>query len=960
MSLSRGVCEVVFLTMIAGTMLDQSVIAGDAVLQPVITRAQIESDWVLQDRVRGLPPLLPGTDHVQVTTTADAAGGCDGVIDGTCGFHTGDDTGPWWQVDLGNPMRLDRVVIYNRGDGASDRALRLEVQLSVEGQEWDRVYQHDGTPFLGAVDQRPLVVPCAGSLARWVRIQLPGKTYLHLDEIQVYRVGCADNIALRRPADQSSVSAWSTQPVVTPKAQLPVPDYPVAEVVQRGLRLVGELARMGIDVAGAERELLRIEKQYSDLPDGGSPEQRKPLYFRARWAVRKLALRSPLLDFDDLLLVKRVPGSFTHMSDQYYGWFSRPGGGLCVLKNWKTAAPHLQSLTDTFAPGSFLRPDISYDGQRVLFAYCKYFVGVNDEPNKLDKSNIPEEAFYHLYEMRLDGSNIRRLTHGNYDDFDGRYLPDGRIVFLSTRRGQALQCASSTFVANSDRAADDCYVRCGGGPERPVAVYTLHAMDADGGNLVRISPFEMFEWTPSVDNNGQIIYARWDYVDRDNMPYESLWATNPDGTNARAIFGNYTRTPHGIFEARSIPDSQKLIFTASGHHALTGGSLVLLDPNRGLDGDGPMQRLTPEVVFPESEGWPQTYFANPYPLSERQLLVAWSGSPFPRGTPHPRWGMPGEPNDLGIYLFDTFGNLNLIYRDAAISSMYPLPIGPRHRPPRVASAVVAHGTAEGRILLEDVYRGLDSVPRGTIRQLRLVAVPAKTHPTMNFPNMGITHDDPGKAILGTVPVEPDGSALFRVPAGVAVFFQALDADGMAVQTMRSATYVQPGQTLACIGCHEPRSTAPPITPMQALAKPASRIKPGPSGSWPLDYYELVQPVLNQRCVSCHTPKGTGAVVDLTAEHSYDTLVNYGTPSLAQHVMQRYHAGFSVPNSCAARSNALWQLLAQGHHDVRLDRDERQRLIVWMDTYGQRAGAFSARQADELRLLRERMAALLTE
>ncbi len=185
-------------------------------------------------------------------------------------------------------------------------------------------------------------------------------------------------------------------------------------------------------------------------------------------------------------------------------------------------------------------------------------------------------------------------------------------------------------------------------------------MDRQGQQIAQISPFEMFEWTPSVDQHGQILYARWDYVDRHNMPYMSLWSTLPDGTEARAVYGNYTRNPHCIFEARRVPDSRKIIFTASGHHAQTGGSLVLLDPQRGCDGEEPLTRLTPEVVFPESEGWPQTYFANPYPLSENHFLVSWSSAPLPPGTPRPEWGMAGPENDLGIYLFDAFGNLNLL------------------------------------------------------------------------------------------------------------------------------------------------------------------------------------------------------------------------------------------------------------------------------------------------------------
>jgi hypothetical protein len=489
-------------------------------------------------------------------------------------------------------------------------------------------------------------------------------------------------------------------------------------------------------------------------------------------------------------------------------------------------------------------------------------------------------------------------------------------------------------------------------------VYTLHVLRADGGGISQISPFEMFEWTPSVDHEGRILYARWDYVDRHNMPYMSLWSALPDGTNPQAVYGNMTRNPHCVFEARTIPGSRKIIFTASGHHAFTGGSLVLLDPRKGNDGEGPITRLTPEVAFPESEGWPQSYFANPYPFSDEHYLVAWSGSPLPPGTPPPAWGSPGPPNDLGLYLFDAFGNLNLIYRDPAISSVTPLPIRPRRRPPAINSYVDPGGRQEGAMLVQNVHRGLEPNPQGTIRQLRLVGIPVKTHPTMNYPSIGLTRDDPGKFVMGTVPVEADGSAYFRVPSGVAFFLQALDEEGIAVQTMRSATSVQPGQTFSCIGCHEPRNTSPPSENPMALARAPSQITPGPEGSWPLDYQALVGPVLEKHCVRCHKPGTDGEKFELTPEKSYESLVAYGSPSLRDHVLTRYNEGRSLAGAGAARTSALLQLLRAGHYDVRITRGDLDRLATWMDTYAQRKGSFGVEQEERLEELKRIMAEML--
>ena len=193
-----------------------------------------------------------------------------------------------------------------------------------------------------------------------------------------------------------------------------------------------------------------------------------------------MALANPLLNFDQVLFVKRAPPVFPHMSDQYYGWWQRPGGGVWLLEGFKTDAPRVRCLTESFPDGAFLRPDLSADGQRVLFAYARYYPHVAGI-DKMDKLALPEDVFFHLYEMRLDGSGVRQLTRGCYDDFDGRYLPDGEIVFLSTRKGQALQCTQATASATLGATLPDSYVRCGGGNTRPVAVYTLHRMNAEGG-----------------------------------------------------------------------------------------------------------------------------------------------------------------------------------------------------------------------------------------------------------------------------------------------------------------------------------------------------------------------------------------------------------------------------------------------------------------------------------------------
>ena len=927
-------------------------VAAPGIGEP-LTRERIEADWLRQDTVRGIPLPL---NAKPVTPEEDAAGACDGVRDAAFGFHPAREDQPWWQVDLVRITAIDQILIYNRCDAHAGRSAHLQVLLSDDARKWKQVYQHNGTVFYGQQDGQPLSVKLRKSRARYVRLQLPDRnTSLHLDEVEVYPAGNHRNIALAKPATQSSVSPQSrrVRPLLI-KPEL----FATGHVVERGLKLAENLRHLGVEVE-AETAALHATTQPGVQ---NSEPQKHDLYLRTRWAVRKMALRNPLLDFDRVLFVEREParfkvsaksGWFTHMSDQYYGWFTRPGGGLYMLEGLKSGQPSVRCLTPSFEPGPIIRPDLSYDARKVLFAYSKYYPGLLDLTNKLDKTQIPEDAFFHLYEMNLDGSGLRPLTHGKYDHFDGHYLPSGEIVFLSTRRGEYPRY---TTAAARRPGTDHCdsYVRCGGDEFRPVAVYTLHVMNAKGGNIRPLSPFAMFEWEPSVDNQGRVIYTRWDYVDREAMPYMSLWATRPDGSQAEAIFGNYTLNPHCMFEPRAIPNSRKFVFTASAHHSNTAGSLVLLDPTQGTDGNRPMTRLTSEVAFPEIEAWPDTYYANPFPLSEEHYLVAWSDQPL-RSAGHEMGAAA-----MGIYLFDTFGNLELLWRDSKLSCMYPIPVRPRAKPPQVSGLAELGGSQEGRLLLLDVYRGLEGIPRGTIRRLRIVGVPPKNHPRMNHPIMGVTVHDPGKFVLGTVPVEGDGSAYFRAPSGVPFFLQALDADGMAVQTMRSATYLQPGQQTSCVGCHEPRHTAPPDHAPLALNREASSIRPGPEGSWPLDYAALVQPVLQRHCVECHRPGTKGAQFDLTAEKSYESMVNYGTPSLKTHVVTFHRQGRSAPGVGAARDNPLVHLLKGGHYDVALGVDDWSRIVTWMDTYGQRLGSFSPEQAQQLRTLRDEMAALLAK
>jgi hypothetical protein len=336
-------------------------------------------------------------------------------------------------------------------------------------------------------------------------------------------------------------------------------------------------------------------------------------------------------------------------------------------------------------------------------------------------------------------------------------------------------------------------------------------------------------------------------------------------------------------------------------------------------------------------------------LSEDFYLVSWSNRKLP---PHCRAddSTRNPTHAQGLYLYDRFGNLDLLYRDPVISCKNPIPLQPRTPPPAKPKVADRAGEQSGAFLLQDVYDGMDGVPKGAIKRLRIVAITPKVQPEMNRPPIGISREDTGKYILGSVPVDEDGSAHFVCPSGIPVFFQALDAEGRSVQTMRSITYLQPGQTLSCLGCHEPRLRAPQNKPLPLAAKrPPSKMSPGPEGTLPLRYDRVVQPVLDQHCIGCHSPKGKAVAarkLDLTAKRSYKNLLTCAKDDLKKLVFERDYS--RVNDGPALNSKLVKHLQSHPKHkELKLTDADWRRLYAWMDTYGATVGCFSEQQEKEL-------------
>ena len=702
----------------------------------------------------------------------------------------------------------------------------------------------------------------------------------------------------------------------------------IRDAQSRVSRLLEDLGRQfrTLDLRAEQAALMRLSRCV-ELLDTLDEPSRLELYAELRWLARGVALRNPLWADTPLVFMKRHR-FISQMLHEYLGYFydygDIAGGGVYLLPEPGRSLQARDVIAGRLPRGNFATLAVAYDARTVYFAFAER------APQK-PAYYSPERRCFHLFAVDPQGADLRPLTEGPNDDFDPCPLPDGGIAFMSTRRGGFGRCHN---------------------PWEPLPAYTLHRMDASGQNVRTLSFHETNQWHPAVLADGRVIYSRWDYVDRSAANFHGLWTSRPDGTQPSLVFGNYTHQINACYQPRAIPGSQRIAFIAGAHHADVGGSLVAVDPQRtsldpatGEDRLEAIERLTPEVCFPEAPGWPQSYFHGPWPLSEDYYLVAFSWEPLP--------GMgPGVQRDTatGLYYFDRFGNLELLYREAGVSCMYPIPLAARAAPPTIPCTLEPALGDEGELILTDVRRSLFPLPPSRpIRQLRIYQVLPKTETHVaNRPRLGYANAEGARLLLGSVPVEADGSAYFRVPARKPIYFQAVDDQERAVQTMRSVVYLQPGERRGCVGCHEPPTTTPARRPALALRRPASEIAPGPDGTRPFSYPRLVQPVLDRHCVTCHDgASGPGHSELVLAGHAADVFTaSYN--SLRPFVRWYEWGGQSIgqiatrPGHGGADQSPLSKILADPTHAsaLRLSVDDRRRIDLWLDSNAAFYGTYS--------------------
>ena len=767
-----------------------------------------------------------------------------------------------------------------------------------------------------------LLLGAAAASAAPVKLDLDAETKAQFDEL-------ARQVGSRKWYAKVASQAFDPQALILPEDRDP------ADVVLR--RTAALLARLKAmprrpDVTAVEKELAQLRAAAAQT-DIKNVKERYALYAAACKLRRRIAFANPLLGFKRILFIKRHnPGGPFHMCDQYYGCNAKAGGGLFVLSDPFESEPELTDLLagavvekgrlkgKQLAGGAFLSPELSFDAGTVLFAYT--------ECRAKKTYTWGPTISWHVFKIGADGTGLVQLTDGPADDFDPCFLPNGRVAFISLRRGG--------------------YLRCG----RHCPVYTLFSMERDGSDILPLSFHETHEWQPSVTNEGMIAYTRWDYVDRDTNVAHHIWVCYPDGRDPRAFHGNYPERresrPWMEMSIRAIPGSPRFVAVTGAHHGNAFGSLVLIDHR--LDDDCAMSqlaRLTPDVPFPEAEGRPigkYMVYGTPWPLSEDDYLCVYGR----------------DAKNRGIYWIDRSGNRELLYRDAAVSCLSPIPLRPRPRPPVIPDATTQTAAAKkaaaglpATVAVVNMYDSDFEWPKGArITALRIIQLLPKSTAPPNKPRIGAANQSNARAVLGTVPVEADGSVYFEAPVGKPIYFQALDEQGMAVQSMRSVTYVHPGERLTCLGCHEPKRTytGGPATMPVAMRRAPSKIRPDVDGSNPFNFPRLVQPVLDRNCVACHrkerkAPDLSGAVErgftrsynNLAAKYGFYFHVSNGSIKTGVHGGSR-----TVPGKFGALASRLMQVIEGEKHrqrGLRLSAEDRHRIALWLDCNSEFYGAY---------------------
>ncbi len=659
-------------------------------------------------------------------------------------------------------------------------------------------------------------------------------------------------------------------------------------------------------------------------------------------------LANPLLDFDQVLLVRRAWQAPPVKPPQGKGFAPSP---FWSSYGWKLAIPVNHTSLASVEPNGWdneiaILSPVRPDGKLTTVYRPKdsEYVGEIDlhwDAHRLLFSSSPGGR-YRVFEMDVGGNGLRQVTpddQTDVDNFDASYLPDGKIIFAGNASYQAVPCWNGLQT-----------VSC------------LFSINADGSGMRQLTFDQDENSHPAVLNTGQVVYQRWDYTNTPHVFPHLLFQMNPDGTGQREFYGSNSYWPNAIYFPRPIPgEATKIAGIVAGYHGdHRMGELFIIDPARGRSGrEGMVAKITgrgrdfesPIMDHATAASWPK--FLYPWPLSDKYFLVSMKPSP---------------QRPFGIYLVDVFDNLLLLKEIEGQALLEPIPLKKTTKPPIVPEKVNL-AKKDGTVYLHDVHAGpgLDGVPRGTVKRLRVFAYHFGYRGLAGWDKIGIDGPWEVMRILGTVPVEEDGSAMFNAPANTPISVQPLDGKGRALQVMRSWFTLMPGEVRSCVGCHEPQNTLPAVRSTIAATGQAAKIHPfyGPARGFDFAR-DLQRPVLDKYCVGCHN--GSPGKPDLRGEEHfpdyegkltnvpgwwndvdrnvYDAKLmrarkRINTPIKMTPAYEALHpytrrygleGDYVLSNTAEyhASTSELVQMIEKGHHGVELDREAWERIHTWID------------------------------
>ncbi len=656
-------------------------------------------------------------------------------------------------------------------------------------------------------------------------------------------------------------------------------------------------------------------------------------------AEQETELKTLLADYRRLMVTDNPAVNFKELL------FLRRKGPSGLTANWQSNSKAPKRGYDN----ALFRLDVSdpkAQPKEVFRPAGGAFIGDVDLHWNADKalfSSIGEKnGAWHVFELDLATGKARQVTRDNDPDinhYDACYLPDGRIILTCTALNYAVPCVNG---------------------DTPVA--NLYRVNADGSGLEALTSDQEHAWCPMIMPDGRVLYQRWEYADLPHSNSRMLFTCNPDGTNQRAFYGSNSFWPNSLFYARTLPGSNaRFVGIVTGHHGVARvGECVLFDATLGREeAQGAIQRLpgygkkVEPIVRDQlvNDSWPKSL--HPYPLDDDNFLLA-------------RQKAPGAPWE--IVLIDRFDNSVVLRREPGAYLFEPIPLRKEQMPPAIPDRVVP-GAKEATLYVADIYQGpgLRGIPRGTVKSLRLYTY------TYGFRGHGGLYGSIGvdgpwdmRRMLGTVPIREDGSALFTVPANTPIALQPLDAEGKALQVMRSWVTARPGEFLSCVGCHEPIAAAAAPAPVTHGRPVAITPWRGPTRNYTFE--REVQPVLDRRCVGCHD--GTKAQPDfrggrmvkgwktaMSGHHWGRMLGRFSESYVALHRYVR-HPGIESdirlqpPMEWHADASELVMRLRKGHHGVTLDAEDWDRLITWIDLNAPYHGRWSDLNGDAARKLED--------